>query len=92
MDFQILINLTSQFPIFGLLDNIVYKISIQMLKDHFVSKHYGPPTGHAIILPLALMCIIVMRYVKYSLHTVHVHHNNGPRRANLSSRLHAMLG
>ena len=42
-------------------------------------------------LPLALMCIIVMRYAQCSLHAVHVHYNNGPRHANLSSRLPAML-
>ena len=28
------------------------------------------------ILPSALMCIIVMRYVQCSLHTGHVHYNN----------------
>ena len=57
------------------------------------------PTGRAImmphiyncILPLALMRIVVMMYVQCSLHTVHVHYNNGPRRANLSSRPRNML-
>ena len=44
------------------------------------------PNIYLILLPLALKCIVVKKYIQCSFHAVHVNYNNEPRLANLSSR------